>query len=387
MTKRRFLVGVLGLSAAALAGAWLFALHVFVAHSGAPVYGYLMEGSINGPVILLLAALLATRRPNHPISWIFVGMAAAAGFQQFFGGYEVEALLAAPGQLPAGQGAAALSSLMQAFFVILLLLMINLFPTGSPVPGRWRYLIWAFIPLTALAVVEVLVVEIEVGSVTLEPIVDSGTLATFISASGVVILLLLLATVAHVVGRFRRSRGLEREQLKWFVFSFVGALSVLLGEALISPTDTFVGTVIWSLAPLAVLGSIAVAVLRYRLYEIDRIISRTVGYGLVVAMLAALYGLVVVGIPTLLPAVEESQLLVAAATLVAFFLFNPLRRRVLSWVDRRFYRSRYDAERVVEEFSSRLRDEIDLEELTSDWAGVVQETVQPASMSVWVREP
>ena len=108
---------------------------------------------------------------------------------------------------------------------------------------------------------------------------------------------------------------------------------------------------------------------------------------MVVAMMAVLYGLVVVGIPTLLPAVEESQLLVAAATLVAFFLFNPLRRRLLSRVDRRFNRSGYDAERVVEEFSARLRDEVDLKELTADWVGVVQETIQPSSVSVWVRDP
>jgi hypothetical protein len=200
---------------------------------------------------------------------------------------------------------------------------------------------------------------------------------------------LLVGAVAAIVSfvvRWHRSTGVERLQLRWLVPAFlvfvVGTLAEFGGGQ-----DSLFADVVFPLGLVLVPFAIAVAILRYRLYEIDRIISRTVGYVLVVGVLGAVLVLGTVWLPSLVLAGDEvPSWFVAGSTLAVAALFNPVRRRVLSWVDRRFYRSRYDAERVAEGFAARLRDEVDVHRLTNDWASVVTETMQPASVSVWVRD-
>lgn len=191
------------------------------------------------------------------------------------------------------------------------------------------------------------------------------------------------ATIFSLALRFRRSRGVERHQYRWLLF---GALLyvVVTGLGQVFPEDS-VGMYLWLLAGAAMPIAIGVAVTRYRLFEIDRLLSRTLAYALVVGFLVGVFAVVVVGLPNWLPGVDESPYLVAGATLGATALFNPLRLRVQLAVDRRFNRPRYDAAKVMDEFAGRLREQLDVDDVAEGWSGVVSETMQPAVVGVWVR--
>jgi hypothetical protein len=192
----------------------------------------------------------------------------------------------------------------------------------------------------------------------------------------------MAAAVASVGLRFRRSRGVERQQLKWFTYAAaLIAVSFLLWGFLLPAggvTDVVFGLTI-ALVPVAA----GIAILRYRLYEIDRLINRTLVYGLLTAVLGGVYAGVVLVLGQLLG--QDSSLAVAGATLVAAALFQPARRRIQQAVDRRFNRRRYDAARTVEAFSARLREEIDLEALSAELLAVVNQTMQPTEVWLWLR--
>jgi hypothetical protein len=183
--------------------------------------------------------------------------------------------------------------------------------------------------------------------------------------------------------------GVERQQLKWvlaagiwFPLSLI-VFGSIFDEGPLSDAVGVFGTFVITFNAMAV--GVGIAVLRYRLYDIDRIINRTAVYAIVVGLLAVVFAAGAVWIPSLLP-FEESNLAVAASTLAVFFLFNPLRQRTQRFVDRRFYRSRYDAQQVADEFSARLRDQVDPDQVAAEWVEVVQRTMQPATVAVWVRE-
>jgi hypothetical protein len=190
--------------------------------------------------------------------------------------------------------------------------------------------------------------------------------------------------------RFRRSRGIERLQLKWFFYA-VGvvllAFAILfplarIGVAIPSEIYFFTFNFSFMLIPL----SVGIAILRYRLYDIDRLINRTIVYGVTTGAIGLLFFGGIVALPALLrPLISASEVAVAASTLVSFALFQPLRSRVQHAVDRRFYRARYDAARTLDAFSVRLRDEVDLDAVRADLIDAVQHTVQPAHASVWLR--
>jgi uncharacterized membrane protein YbhN (UPF0104 family) len=222
----------------------------------------------------------------------------------------------------------------------------------------------------------------ELGGADFPPLIESDIKPLGDGANIILTVFFLTGTVGHVVTRFVRSRGIERQQLKWFVFALVVGIVVL-----VTPwtENDMVGTVLWTVVPISILGSMAVAILRYRLYEIDRIISRTITYALVVGLLGLVVLALVAGLALFMP--SDDPLVVAVATLVAFASFNPLRRRVQRLVDRRFNRSRYDAQRVIDNFAGTLRHRVDPEEVVDGWLGVVSETMQPAAAGVWVKQP
>jgi hypothetical protein len=230
------------------------------------------------------------------------------------------------------------------------------------------------------------------GPALLDPAGEGPSLPPLVQAlAGVAFPLLVVCgiiSVLSLVVRFRRSRGVERQQLKWFVYAAAVTLSgVLVTEALPIPEGSVLDSLL-AVAGLAVVPSVPVAagiaILRYRLYEIDRIVNRTLVYAALTALLAGVYAAGALGLPRLL-SLGESQLLVAASTLAVAALFSPARRRVQSAVDRRFNRARYDATRTVETFSARLRDQVELDSLSADLLAVVDRTVQPASVSLWLR--
>jgi hypothetical protein len=191
-----------------------------------------------------------------------------------------------------------------------------------------------------------------------------------------------------LVRRFVRSSGEERSQIKWVALAgacVASILTLLLIVFGMESVDQAWGELLLVAGVVAIPTSVAIAILRYRLYDIDRLVSRTVGYVLVLGVLTVIYVVGAVWLPTRLLG-EQSPLFVAASTLIVAGLFGPLRKRVVVWVDRRFYRARYDADRVAEAFSSRLRDQIDLTDLTTDWVGVVAATLRPTTIGVWVSE-
>ena len=200
---------------------------------------------------------------------------------------------------------------------------------------------------------------------------------------------MLTAVGGAVVGavmRFRRSIGIERQQMKVFAgalsISIVGmALNLILYEIGNEPA----ANALFAIWVLVLVSSIAVAVLRYRLYDFDRVVSRTVSYALLVLILGAVYVAGAVWLPTRIVG-EQSPLFVAGSTLAVAALFTPVRRRVMTWVDRRFYRSRYQLERVMDDFSSHLQDQVDPDRMASDWVILVTDTLRPTTAGVWVRD-
>jgi hypothetical protein len=263
-------------------------------------------------------------------------------------------------------------------------------PTGSPPSPRWRW--WARVTAAAPVVFVVAVtlepqpLEPEYRSVTNPlglqalqlPIAITDVVASGISVAGVVVGALSL------VVRFRRARGLERQQLRWVSLAAVlvslAILVVLVGMVLGNELlIIWAAGVSFAVLPLA----IGAAILRYRLYDLDRIVSRTLTYGLLTVLLAGGYAAVVLGLGRLLP--QDSSLVVAAATLAVAALFQPARRRIQQAVDRRFNRRRYDAARTIAAFSDRLRQQVDLDTLTAELLAVVDQTMQPTRASLWLR--
>jgi cytochrome bd-type quinol oxidase subunit 2 len=215
----------------------------------------------------------------------------------------------------------------------------------------------------------------------------AGPAPALLSLITVLLLAVMLAAVAAVLVRLRRARGVERQQLKWFAYaaSLLG-VAVVVAVVLPSAASSLVDTVTIMLALAALPVAVGIALLRYRLYEIDRLINRTLVYGLLTALLIGVYaGLVFLLGDLLNPADGSSELAVAASTLAVAALFQPARRRVQAVVDRRFNRRRYDAARTVEAFSARLRDQVDLDTLSAELLGVVDDTVQPTQASLWLR--
>jgi hypothetical protein len=213
-----------------------------------------------------------------------------------------------------------------------------------------------------------------------------GVLRLAYNTAGFVLAGVILAALVSLIARFRRARGVERQQLKWFAYGTALLLllpvSGLVGAELAGPVGNLIAAVIFSALPVA----IGIAVLRYRLYDLDRLVNRTVVYGSLTVLLAGVYAGLVFTLSQLLnPADQQSALAVAASTLVVAALFQPARRRIQALVDRRFNRRRYDAARTVAAFSARLRDQIELGTLSTELLAVVDQTMQPTQASLWLR--
>jgi hypothetical protein len=355
----------------------------------------------------IVGALIASRRPRNPIGWICL----AAGFfwmlNAFMEGGGAYWQAAAPKPVSYLVVIDALSLWMWIPPVGLLgIYLILLFPDGRLPSRTWRPLVWL---AGAVIVLASLGISLAPGPLEGHPGVRNPFGLEghpWIGGATLVIILLLpvciLASALSLILRYRRSGGEQREQIKWIAFaaSFVGMvyLSSLVTELIFAP-ETLTGTgstlPLWvevqrNLLMLSYAGvpvAVGFAVLKYRLYDIDVVINRTLVYGALTATLVVLYfgGIVVLQRVFVALTGEKSTLAVVASTLVIASLFNPLRRRIQSFIDRRFYRSKYDAAKTLEAFSAKLRDETDLDALSDDLVGVVRETMQPAHVSLWLR--
>jgi hypothetical protein len=346
-----------------------------------------------------VGAFVASRRPSNPIGWLFIAFGAAAAFRFTGSQYATYALLTHPGSLPAGDFMASFAVHLWHPALGLLIFSFLLFPHGRLPSRRWRFVAW----VSAISCVTALIsgmLEYEflyeytwpedlsfVKPLFTGPLAEVA--ATVFWYSSMVILAMLFASGASLVLRLRRSVGEERQQLKWVVYSvalltFAVPSTILVIIILQSLEDVRVFfALLFPLIPTAV----GLAILKYRLYDIDLLINRTLVYGSLTVFLAAVYVGSVVVLQGALRALagQESQLAVVASTLFIAALFNPLRRRVQAFVDRRFYRRKYDAAKTLAAFSAKLRDETDLDALNAELVGVVRETMQPAHVSLWLR--
>ena len=356
----------------------------------------LLDESLGIDAALALAfptvgAIIASRRPGNAVGWIFCAIGLCGGASIFFAQYGIYALVTNPGSLPAGAIATWIATwvwLPSVTLTITFLLLI--FPHGRLLSPRWRPVAWLAASVTIAGTVLLAIVPwdlLDPGVPAQNP-VGVESLGYLGIAPPIPIILIgiptTLLSVASLVLRFRRSRGEERQQLKWFVYAGVLIVGALFVPLLVpGVAASLLQLLVMPLLPVAV----GVAITRYRLYEIDLLINRTLVYGALTALLVVVYVGSVVSLQGALRALtgQESQLAVVASTLAVAAIFNPLRRRIQSFIDRRFYRSKYDAARTLEAFSAKLRDETDLDALNDDLVGVVRETMQPAHVSLWLR--
>ena len=343
----------------------------------------------------VVGALIASHRPENPIGWTFLAVGFFYGLLSAGDQYAIYALLTNPGALPLGAEASWLGQWIWAPGLGLILVFLPLlFPNGHPPSHRWRPVGWLGGLSIGLTVVS--------STILLWPERGPALLTGDESPSHVLNVVLLFAAVPmmFVAGlgavislfvRFSRARGDERQQIKWFASA--AALTFFWILVFGQSAEGGLPGVIVALSSLLVIPSIpiatGIALLRYRLYDIDLLINRTLVYGALTAMLVAVYFGGVTATQALFRALtgqeDQPQLTIVVSTLVIAALFNPLRRRIQSFIDRRFYRRKYDAAKTLEAFSAKLRNETDLDALSDDLVGVVRETMQPAHVSLWLR--
>ncbi len=342
-----------------------------------------------------VGAVVASRRPENSIGWLFLSGAFFWMLGELALEYGVYDLITAPGALSAGAWVAWFGTWVRVIgWFLLVVFLLLLFPTGSLPSPRWRPVLWGAVGyvgfFTLVVWLSPVSQELRLSSVRNPLGLDLEIMNLIDDVLYLTLPLLLLASGTGVIVRFRSSRGDERQQIKWFAYA-VGLMVVLftvwfsLGLAGLVSLSPLVFTI-----PLAGLPVAAgVAILRYRLYEIDFLINRTLVYGSLTATLALVYfgGILLLQRVFVVLTGERSTLAVVASTLAIAALFSPLRRRVQAFVDRRFYRKKYDAAKTLAAFNARLRDETELDTLSSDVVGVVRETMQPAHVSLWLRSP
>jgi hypothetical protein len=367
-------------------------------YAGAPVFDYWLVNTVIAVSFSTVGAVIAPRLPpRNPVGWIFCSIGLVAAMRLFVAEYAVVTLLAEPesaaSMLPGGEVLAWVSSWLWVLHIGLFVFLASLFPDGRPPSRRWRPFVWLVAVVIVVGTVSVALwpetaarfdlvnhpLGIEVATDTLNPV------ETILYTLG------LLATASLLV-RLRRSKGVEHQQVKWFAY----AVTVLATSAILAYVVFESMGVAWLgwVSSVLVMGSVVglpvavgIAILKYRLYNIDLLINRTLVYGSLTAVLAGVYFGSIVLFQAVFRALtgQESQLAVVASTLAIAALFNPLRRRIQAFIDRRFYRRKYDARKTLEDFSAKLRDETDLDSLSEDLVSVVRETMQPAHVSLWLR--
>jgi hypothetical protein len=386
---------------AARLGWSLFALSVLllvpalVLNLRRPQYAHLnfTTGELLGELVFVLfawfGALIVSRRPSHPIGWLLCAFGLANGLAAFAAEYAIYGLVSHPGAAPGAAALAWVTSWLFAVNLALLTALLLLFPSGHPPSPRWRWVLWLASVGNGLIVIEALGLWPLRGVALLrtDGPEQGAVLAALGSVGFLAALAALLVAGASLVVRFRRARGVERQQLKWLLYAVVIAI---LGVPLLSLVPSRTPELAADLASVLLIALIPVAVglaiLRYRLYDIDRLLNRTLVYGLLTVILGLCYAagsLVFVLVAG--TGADPPSWLVAAATLAAAAIFRPARRRIQAAVDRRFNRRKYNSAQTILAFSTHLRDQIDLDTLSTELLAVVDQTMQPTRVSLWLR--
>jgi hypothetical protein len=341
----------------------------------------------------VLIVLRGLERPENPYGWLWLGFGLGFALLQVGQSYVAYALVGEPGSLPAPRTISNVLLEGWGLMIIISPFLLLLFPTGRLPSRRWRPVVWAVVVAGAVLLI---LGPFMPGKSGVGPFENPqgtggvvGEVIVFISDAVVyAILVAIVLSALSLIFRYRRAGGVERQQIKWFALAAVlflayGLVQELLYEApgawdVLIETVTFAGLYV----------AVGIAILKYRLYDIDVIINRTLVYGALTAMLALVYfggvALTEAIFRALTGQEEQPQLVIVVSTLVIAALFNALRRRIQAVIDRRFYRRKYDARKTLEAFSAKLRDETDLQALNDELVRAVRETMQPAHVSLWL---
>ena len=342
-----------------------------------------------------VGTLIGSRRPENPIGWLFCCGAIIWILGELALEYGVYALITAPGTLPAGVWVAWFGAWARGLgWFLLVMFLLLVFPSGRLLSPRWRPLLWGTVGFVVLFTLVSWLssesVDLRLTSVRNPLGLELEVVDLLGEVMYLVLPLLVVPSGAAAVVRFRRSTGEERQQLKWFAYA-VALMVILFGSWLSLAIAGLVpsSALIWTLPLIGLPIAVGVAILRYRLYDIDLIINRTLVYGALTAALVSVYlgGIVVLQGAFRALTGQESQLAIVGSTLAIAALFGPLRRRIQGFIDHRFYRRKYDAAQVLAAFNVRLRDEVDLDALRGDLVGVVDDAMRPSHVSLWLRPP
>jgi hypothetical protein len=377
---------------------WLLAM-VLVAlgvllgvRNAATVAAFVADILVFVPMVVSFAtvgALIAARHPRNPIGWLFAGFAAIVGLVLLAQGYATDALVTAPGSVPGGEWAAWLGAWSLACTIGIPALIFLLFPDGHLLSPRWRPLVWLIVATSTLGVA--LAALSNLGVADASPFASSpiqllrgGTVRAVYNANQAVQAAVLLGCALCLVVRLRRARGKQRQQLKWVAYT---ATVGFAGFAIVGLVGWPEPVVVAIVAFPAIAIAAAIAILKYHLYDIDRLISRTLVYAVLSLVLGLGYAGVVLVVGQRFGGVTRHppSWAVAGATLAVAAAFQPARRRIQTLVDRHFNRRKYNAATTIEAFSVRLRDQLDLDALSSELRAVVDQTMEPTHVSLWFR--
>ena len=386
---------VLSIALTALA---LLLLALILSHPHTHTFDDWLVNTLNAVFYSTVGAIVASRRPENLVGWLLCLWALSESISHFSAQYAIYALLARPDSLPAGEAFAWVSSWLVFITIGFSVLSILLFPTGRLPSRRWRWVTWLTVAFILVGAVS--------GAFSSGPVEGLGPIRNPLGIEGfsnisnsilltMAALVLVVAAALSVFVRLHRATGIERQQIKWFAYATAAAvMGLVLAEVIPDVIDTprwyeWVANAIFVVVIPGVPIAIGIAILRYRLYDIDLLINRTLVYGSLTAILAGVYFGSVTATQALFSILTDQQelpqLIVVTSTLLIAALFNPLRRRIQSFIDRRFYRRKYDAIKTLEAFTVKLRDVTDLNALSDDLVGVVKETMQPAHVSLWLR--
>jgi hypothetical protein len=384
--------------AVALTALSLLLLALNLSHPNTPVFGSWLDGTLSALSYAPVGALIASRHPANPVGWLLCLYGLVISISGFSAQYATYALLVQPNLLPAGEAMAWITSWILPIINGLTVFYILLFPTGRLPSRRWRWLGWL---TAAFVVVGVILAAFSPGALLgmLGPIRNPLGIEGFTNLYKAVLFtmapLLTVAAALAVFMRLRRAVGVERQQIKWFTYAAaVSVIATILAYIIPGVIDTpawfeRLGFALNIATIPAIPVAIGIAILRYSLYDIDLLINRTLVYGVLTVTLTLIYfggvATVEAGFRALTGQEEQPQLAIVVSTLAIAALFNPFRRRIQRFIDRRFYRRKYDAAKTLKTFSTKLREETDLDALSDDLVGVVRETMQPSHVSLWLR--
>jgi len=369
---------------------WLLILNL--SHPNVPVYLYWAEDTLLAVGYSTVGAVAASNRPANPVGWVLCSIGLCWGVAHLTSEYATYALLAAPGSLPAAEDVAWIYSWIWVPGLGVIVFLPLLLPNGRLPSPRWRPFAWLSVLLAAAGTIMAAFSPGPGVGLSIRNPFGIASLPNLNEQLQGLMFALIFVAAASLVARLRHARGVERQQIKWVAYAgaLAGGASFPTYTVLEAVDIRWLHLAGYVPALIGIVGvptAVGIAIMRYRLYGIDILINRTLVYGSLTALLVALYFGVIVLLQRVFVVLtgEKSTLAVVASTLVIAALFTPLRRRIQSFIDRRFYRRKYDARKTLEAFSARLRNETDLEALREYLVDVVRATMQPAHLSLWFR--